>query len=200
MLHDEYADLVQQGHSVGYVLTRDGFGLGVEREGNFSSDIIVQYLYPRKDCEAYADSYVRRTDFIVKEVREDKNGCYTVVCVLKRNKGRRTFERPLTHRIFDKRPFRDETLRQIIIRCYDLWKARHVPQNPFKGASVVSESSACSFGRDPSSPFNAASATSSTEQDVGPTPSSKGKSTESTEEVVAENEYTLVYEYDYESR
>ena len=174
-LHDEYSELLQNGNSIGFVMTRDGFGLGVKREGTFTDDIIVEYVYPHTMFEAYGPAYVKRLDFMVSRVEEDDQGCYMVTCAIGKDQA---IKRPLTDELFDQRPFKDETLRVTIQKCYETWKARQKINNPFDDEADCTESSAISLHDDPTSPFN----TESRQPDSGSTSPIQ--------------EY--VYEYEYE--
>ncbi|MBB20894.1 MAG: hypothetical protein CMP20_15780 [Rickettsiales bacterium] len=183
MLHNEYEDLLQEGIQQHFVLTRQGFGMGVLREGNWSSDTIVKYIYPKTKFEAYAQTYVRRTDFIVTQVDVEGDGRYMVTCRIGK---KQAIKRPLTHAVFNQRPFRDETLREIIVRCYERWKVGQEPENPFTSTAIVSESSAGGFEDDQTSPFAARSES---------TDDSKGKSNVSSS-TAPQYDYDVVYEYD----
>lgn len=141
LLADDYRVLYDKGESLGFVITPDGFGMAVERAHYVStSDVIVEYFYPKPFFEAYAPSYVRRIDFMVVGVEEDAEGRYTVEYAVGKDQTEKT---PLTDPMFDIKAMNHESARIIIMRAYERWKLRHAIDNPFNDPTDVSESSAC---------------------------------------------------------
>jgi hypothetical protein len=174
--HDRYEELLNQDQQEKIVLTRQGFGYAI-----YSSEVLVRYVYPREKFQGYVKTYVKQNDFIVTRVETDENGCYLVTCMNSKNQG---VKRLLTHPAFDKRPFGDETLREIIVRCYENWKKTQEPENPFASRDIFSESSAGGFDEDSNTPFATNDQNEYSEVSV------------STEEMAPE----YVYEYDDESQ
>lgn len=125
----QFTDLERNGHSIGPVMTRYGFGHAVER-GNYSgADYIMHYTYPFDKYEALPIDSIVATRFIVMAVWFNRAGA----CIAKIAFGKnQTKNMGLSESFFDKKPFGEDgdTLRTIVTRAYETWKEN--PENAYE--------------------------------------------------------------------
>lgn len=126
-LYEKFEELKDQGYHVGAVITRQGFGHAVERQGTFGSDYIVKYEYPTKKYEATIPGCVVRADFMVIGAKYNKNKALMVHVALGKDQTRWV---SIADNMFDQRPFKDKyTLRVIVTQAYDTYKIAHPNQS-----------------------------------------------------------------------
>jgi hypothetical protein len=124
-LNEKFDTLKQQGRHVGPVVTRQGFGHAVERQGSLGTDYIVKYVFPTNKHKAIVQSAAVRSDFMVVGAKYRDGALHAKVAF-----GKNQYKWvPLQDNMFDQRPFKDKhTLRLIVTEAYDKYQALGLDQ------------------------------------------------------------------------